>query len=850
MQGRMLFATVVFLALLATALALVVTRGFSQTQENAARQSVAGLQAQGREALRDLVDREAQLTRLYFKEAANISKTLASYLGAMNQLDASLESSVSSNIVRHPQGHATNPHPARLSDLYVPDFVNVQDPGVQRVIRASAVLDGLAPTLMDRHQQAIAIYFVSKHPFTRYYPKGVLEGNLPPDVDVTREPWFEPAGPRANPERRNIWSPLYEDGAGNGLMITTCTPVYTRDVFEGVVCVDVTLREIVEHLDDLRLTPNGYAFLTDQLGRVIAGTPEAIRDLTGYDTIPLPEDRTQPIGLTIAVPEIRHIVESANREVQTTMIGGKEMFIATAKLDDLEWRLVVAAPVVEVSAQSSTVIGAIEEGTTATLQSTFLAMAGFFVLALGGVTLFSVRFTRPIAALVQGTQTVANGDLSATLPVTSNDELGRLAESFNRMTEQLRLQRESSERARNIAEQANRAKSEFLANMSHELRTPLTAIIGYSDLLQFQLQQNNQINTSDIDNVRQAARHLLSLINDILDLSKIEAGKMDLDQGTFNVQSLVDEVTVTIQPLVEQNGNTLTVRCDEGIGAMYADITKVRQVLLNLLSNACKFTKNGTITLKVHREQIDDEEWVTFKVADTGIGMTKEQVDNLFQKFVQADASTTRKYGGTGLGLALSRRLCMLMGGDISVTSEPGIGSTFTVQLPASVHLIENQDDLSPQNDVLQRAPRAADINSWMGSLVLVIDDDPVVCELLSHHLAQDGYMVETVNGGADALQRARDTLPDLIILDVLMPDVDGWEVLTALKADPVLCHIPVIMLTVVDEKERAVRLGASDYMIKPVDRAKLAQLLRKHQVYHYESSNGAVEMETTSTLS
>jgi len=831
MRGRLIMFTAVFLLLLATALALVIAQGFRQTEANAARQSVSGLQIQGREALRTLLDTEGQLTSLYFQDAAEIGRTASSYLSTMYDVDGEVGVNSLTQITTHADGHASNPNADRLSDLYVPNFVNAMDKAVQSEIRASAVLDGLVPSLLKQHEQVVAVYYVSEHPYTRYYPSGVLEGNLPPDVDVRREPWFEPAGPRANPERKTIWSSLYQDGAGNGEMITSCTPVYHGETFKGVVCVDVTLRQIVTHLNELRLTPNSYAFLTDSAGRIIAGSPAAIKDLTGYDTIPIPEDRTQPIGLTISEPTIRNAVQAASRNVYSAVIGNKEMLVATAQLADPDWRLVVAAPVSEVNAQSSTVVGAIQDGTGSTLQSTILAMVAFFVLALFSIAAFSVRFTRPIAALVSGTQTVANGDLSITLPVTSNDELGRLADSFNQMTEQLRAQRATSEHARVMAEQANRAKSEFLANMSHELRTPLTAIIGYSDLLQYQLQESNTIRTADIDSIRQAARHLLSLINDILDLSKIEAGKMDLDPDVFAVAPLVDEITSTIQPLVEQNNNTLTVRCEEGIGAMYADNTKIRQVLLNLLSNATKFTQQGTITLKVNRERVDDRDWICFKVADTGIGMSPNQVANLFQMFTQADASTTRRYGGTGLGLALSRRLCVLMGGDISVTSEQGIGSTFTMRIPAANGPVTPEDMSGYGNDELAEDAFAAEDESWMGSLVLVIDDDSMVTEVLTHHLSQEGYMVEAASGGAEGLRLAREIRPDVIILDVQMPEVDGWEVLTTLKGDQELSATPIIMLTVADEQERAAQLGASDYLVKPIDRQSLVRLLRRHRV-------------------
>jgi len=269
-----------------------------------------------------------------------------------------------------------------------------------------------------------------------------------------------------------------------------------------------------------------------------------------------------------------------------------------------------------------------------------------------------------------------------------NITLQRSVEARTRELDKINLELhrliDEANRAQEAAEQANRSKGIFLANMSHELRTPLNAIIGYGEMLLEEAEDLGQPGfIPDLQKIHAAAKHLLALINDILDLSKIEAGKMDLYYETFDVPPMIQDVVATIAPLVKKNANALKVHCADDLGAMRADLTKVRQTLFNLLSNACKFTEHGTITVEVTRETGDGGGWVTFRVRDSGIGMTPEQMEKLFQEFSQADASTTRKYGGTGLGLAISRKFCRLMGGDITVESTVGQGSTFTITLPA-----------------------------------------------------------------------------------------------------------------------------------------------------------------------
>jgi adenylate cyclase len=358
--------------------------------------------------------------------------------------------------------------------------------------------------------------------------------------------------------------------------------------------------------------------------------------------------------------------------------------------------------------------------------------------------------------------------------------------------------------------------------MSHELRTPLNAIIGLTELLCDNAARfGTEKALEPLRRVLRAGRHLLNLINDILDLSKIEAGKMDLTLETVAIQPVVEEVIGTARPLAEQNKNALELDCPEGIGSVHADNMRLRQILLNLLSNACKFTKGGTVRLHVALADEAGQHWVDFAVSDTGIGMTEEQLGRLFQEFTQADASTTRQFGGTGLGLAISRRLCRLMGGDITVTSAPGEGSTFAVRLPAqaAAPLPAAEASLADTGPEASRGSRGT---------VLVIDDDATARELIAAHLASEGFAVETAANGVDGLKKARALRPAAITLDVLLPDVDGWTVLAALKGEPALSEIPVVIVTIVDEQRRGIALGAAGYLTKPIDRERLVAILSR----------------------
>jgi CheY-like chemotaxis protein len=287
---------------------------------------------------------------------------------------------------------------------------------------------------------------------------------------------------------------------------------------------------------------------------------------------------------------------------------------------------------------------------------------------------------------------------------------------------------------------------------------------------------------------------------------------------------MIDEVSTISEPLAARNSNKLVVRVPDNAGSMHSDLTRVRQILFNLLSNACKFTDTGTVELTVVTDVPGDRDYVVFQVRDSGIGMTPAQVDKVFEAFAQADSSTTRKYGGTGLGLAITRKFCDIMGGDIELESEPGRGSTFTVRLPRRPI---NATVVAGSERTAAR-PTDSACSGESGS-VLVIDDDPVIQDLMKAFLTREGYSVTVAGSGEEGLRYARQMRPDVITLDIAMPGMDGWSVLSALKSDPELSDTPVIVLTMVDTRNLGYALGATDYLMKPIDRERLAAVLRKY---------------------
>uniref|UniRef100_UPI0033658098 response regulator n=1 Tax=Candidatus Albibeggiatoa sp. nov. BB20 TaxID=3162723 RepID=UPI0033658098 len=587
-------------------------------------------------------------------------------------------------------------------------------------------------------------------------------------------------------------------------VLTISVPIIKQHALYGYVQGELNLERLEQHLLSKSQDTDLVLTLLDRKGKVIASsdiTQKPSHTFTRHQTgvQQLIDNKT-----TFWMPET---------EDKTPLTKWKHgIYIYRINLNNtLGWELIVELPLAPYNANLYKLYGQNLAIMLAILLATIL-LSRFL----------SQKIVRSLERLSVITTQLSNQSIQLEKidwPHSKISEINLLVDGFNTMSHSLQDKMHK-------LEEANAAKSQFVANMSHELRTPMNAIIGYSEMMQEDMQDNEALvdYESDIKKIHSSGKHLLNLINEILDISKIEAGKMELYQETFNLNNLINEVVVTVEPLVQTKHNHLEVNLDKRMNEIHADLTKLRQMLFNLLSNASKFTEQGTIRLST-RMEIDTQEksWVNISVADQGIGMTDAQIKKLFDPFTQADKSTTRKYGGTGLGLTITKRFAEMMNGTIQVESHYGQGSEFTIRIPTNIG--------TPILGDLSQIPQAGENNQ-----ILVIDDDPMTCELLSEHLRNLNYEVQVAHSGEQGLALAKQLLPYAITLDIQMPDMDGWTVLSTLKTDDKLSHIPVIITSMVENRRFGYALGAADYLVKPVEKSQLNHVLSRYQS-HSETS-------------
>lgn len=468
------------------------------------------------------------------------------------------------------------------------------------------------------------------------------------------------------------------------------------------------------------------------------------------------------------------------------------------------------------------------------------------VIALVLTTLL-IRYTqKSFRQLRRGTRQWSNGNLSHRIEISGKGDLSALGSAFNEMAGELQNAMEEAHAAKERADEANLAKSRFLASMSHELRTPMNAIIGYSEMILEDIEDDMELDNdevgADLQKINEAGNHLLGLINEVLDLAKVESGKMVVYNETTDLENLVNGVVSTIQPMVNKYENQLVVDMELEDVKIRTDVTKFRQILLNLLSNAAKFTREGTVTISARRFDNEGIDSVSVAVSDTGIGMTPEQLDKVFDEFTQADDSTTREFGGTGLGLAICKKFAELMDGEITAGSTPGEGTCFTFIVPAIAIDKDTSEEKSGKDEKSSESKQEGAVK------ILVIDDDETALDISERILSKRGFSVITANSGEAGVVFAKSTAPDVIVLDVMMPEMDGWQVMEHLRSHPDTMNIPIIMQSMLGERELGLERGADDYLTKPVDQSDLTNAIQK-LLPEPSTQNGVLVVEEGNTV-